>query len=293
MKLRSFALVAIIGLTITSPTYANNPAVREHFTLLFEDGARLAGEQDYEGAVRQFERAMAYSPSGPNLLWNMASCHLMLGNRDRALVFFEAYMEKVPRCQTSDEMIILMNRLHGQDPVIADDRVSGELLQALSETPCAVAEERGDEDEGAPGTGPTEEWRRPGWRQREVSMRAVGVSHYRTASGLFDERNFLDALVEFERSFAYRPLRNTVWNIASCHVNLGHRDLSQAFFQRFVDDVDGLAEDPQVQASIQAIGAQVPDIPDVGVRARLWRMISQAVSRVIDTAEEVGERLSR
>jgi len=286
-------LVAIISLFLGTTTHATAQTVREYFNLLFEDGARLAEAHDYEGALRQFERAMAYSPSGPNLLWNIASCHLMLGDRDRALAFFEAYMEKVPACQSSDEMIILLNRLHGQDPMIADDSVSDELLQALSETPCAVAEDRGGQDREGLDTGTPEEWRRPGYQQREVSMRAVGTSHYRTASGLLAERNFLDALVEFERSFAYRPLRNTVWNIGSCHLNLGHRDLSQAFFQRFVDDVDGLAEDPQVQASIQAIGAQVPDIPDPGVRARLWRMIDQAVTRVMGAAERARDRVLR
>ena len=87
MNVRPLVLVAIISLFLGTTTHATAQTVREYFNLLFEDGARLAEAHDYEGALRQFERAMAYSPSGPNLLWNIASCHLMLGDRDRALAF--------------------------------------------------------------------------------------------------------------------------------------------------------------------------------------------------------------
>lgn len=282
MRHKKLVVAVTIGCTLATATPAAATSMQEYGRLLFADGQEaLSARDDHESAARQFERALAYFPSGPDLLWNVSACYLMIGERDLAAAFFEKYVEKVPSCQSDDEMFVSLNHLLGQDPFISDEEDRRRLLGDLADSPCTVAPAGDAEGGDAPEAGASPDWRHPGWEARASELRAIGTRLYDEARGLWAGHNFQDALVKFERSFAYRPLRNTVWNMGSCHLKLGNRDLSTEFFRRYLDQYPSVRDDPAVRGALEGIVGQPPTINE-GDRDGLLRMLDRAVRHAME-----------
>jgi hypothetical protein len=107
------------------------------------------------------------------------------------------------------------------------------------------------------------------------------------------------ALREFERSLAYRRIRNAVYNISVCHLVLGRRDLASHFLDWYVENRPEVASDPRVQAVQRAIAESPEDVGTQDRRLLLWESLYDGVEEPMtitaggSRSREVPDHLDR
>lgn len=62
---------------------------RKMAAMLKEEGRRRFKTYDLDGAIDQFEKAMEFEPANPALYFDLACCHSLLENTDRAYYYIE------------------------------------------------------------------------------------------------------------------------------------------------------------------------------------------------------------
>ncbi|HPA81359.1 MAG TPA: hypothetical protein PLS95_11135 [Thermoanaerobaculales bacterium] len=113
-----------------------------------------------------------------------------------------------------------------------------------------------------------------------ATMEERGEELFREGVRLANEGDYDSALEYFERTMAYTPRLNVLWNIACCHVVLGKRDLAVACLDRYMEHDLAFQRSAEMQAVVAAIAAEPPDMPDLDRRGELWNRV-EAASRAV------------
>jgi len=245
---------ALVAGLISSP--AAHASLEDRGEYLFREGVRLASDGNYQSALEHFERAMAYTPT-LNVLWNIACCHVVLGNRNLAVACLDRYMEHDLAFQESAEMQAAVAGVEGEPADMPDVRRRGQLWDRIAAAGQAV--EKG-EATAAPaelrlyGVGSrsvrvktgedrtTTEWQ----RGNELNDQAIGV--YRS-------RGPEEALPVMERVLAYSVDEVVYHNMARLHLQLGHRDFAIAFLGLFQQRLPRLLQSSAFQELMRDIAA--------------------------------------
>jgi tetratricopeptide (TPR) repeat protein len=107
-SLLSLAMLAAFAAVLpTAPAWAqrrpdnqrgdDEMTAREHY----ERGRAHHERREYNDAVREYLAAYELEPS-PGLLFNIAQVYLLSGNRDKALDYYQEYLNQVPSGEVSD-----------------------------------------------------------------------------------------------------------------------------------------------------------------------------------------------
>jgi hypothetical protein len=279
MRAHMRLVVLVWTVVIVALAPAAHASMEEEGQRLFGEGVRLANEGDYEGALAFFERTMAYTPT-VNVLWNIACCHVVLGNRDLAVSCLDRYMEHDVAFQQSAEMQAVVAAIAAEPHSIPDLDRRGELWDQVEAASRAVEDGR--------ATPATADQRRYGVSSRgaraktgdttvESMQSLILTGHLVERAG---EDDLEGALAYAERAFAYGAYSNLYWNVASAHLMLGHRDMTLAFldlYQQRNTQVRESAEFQQVMADI----ADAPPTIGGGLADRLYARLNSAVDRAL------------
>lgn len=94
---RSFTALACLGLLLSSPVGARPPPDKNELAAREAAGlAKGAFERgDFAAALRSFEKAYTRKQV-PGLLFNIAQCHRQLGNHEKAIAYFQRFLESGP-----------------------------------------------------------------------------------------------------------------------------------------------------------------------------------------------------
>ncbi|PWB73325.1 MAG: hypothetical protein C3F15_09875 [Holophagae bacterium] len=276
--MRTWCLVAavVVAVAVALGAYASMGDRGEE---LFREGVRLAGEGDYEGAVAFFERTMAYTPT-VNVLWNIACCHVVLGNRDLAVSCLDRYMEHDTAFQESAEMQAVVAAIAAEPHNIPNLDRRGELWNGVEAASRAVEEGR-----STPATAEQRQYGVSGRGARAKTGDATveGMQSLILTADLAErarEDDLEGALAYAERALAYGSHSNLYWNLASAHLMLGHRDMTLAFLDLYQQ------RNPQVResAEFQQVMADLADAPPTvgsGLADRLYARLNSAVDRAL------------
>jgi len=240
--------VAVVLVVALSLAITVDASLEDRGEYLFREGVRLASDGNYQSALEHFERAMAYTPT-LNVLWNIACCHVVLGNRDLAVACLDRYMEHDVAFQESAEMQVAVAGVEGEPADMPDVRRRGELWDRIAAASQAV--EKGEATAapaelrlygvgsrsvsyktGADRTSPE------GQRARELNDQAIE---------LYRSRGAEEALPTMERVMAYTASYISYHNMAKLHLKLGHRDLTLAFLDLFQQRLPRLLESDAFQ----------------------------------------------
>lgn len=246
---------------------------------LFRDGVRLANDGEYEAALEQFERAMAYTPT-VNVLWNIACCHVVLGDRDLAVSCLDRYMEHDTAFQESAEMQEVLAAIAAEPHNIPDLDRRNELWDRVEAASRAVEQGR--------ATPATADQRRYGVSSRGARAKTgdatVEGMQSRILTAYLTERvgvNDLEGgLAYAERALAYSAHSNLYWNIGSAHLLLGHRDMTLAFLDLYQQRKPQVRESAEVQQVMSDIADAPPTIGGE-LAHRLYARLNSAVDRAL------------
>jgi tetratricopeptide (TPR) repeat protein len=248
MKPRARFVVAasvVLALVVAQAAHASLENRGEE---LFQEGVRLASDGNYQSALEHFERAMAYTPR-LNVLWNIACCHVVLGNRDLAVVCLDRYMEHDLAFQESAEMQAAVAGVEDEPADMPDVRRRGQLWDRIAAASQAV--EKG-EATAAPaemrlyGTGSRSvRYKTGGDRSSPEGQRGRELNNQ--AIELYRDRGPEEALPTMERVLAYIADHISYHNMAQIHLKLGHRDLALAFLDLFQQRLPRLLESDAFQ----------------------------------------------
>ncbi|PWB73324.1 MAG: hypothetical protein C3F15_09870 [Holophagae bacterium] len=250
-------LVVALSLAITA-----DASLEDRGEFLFREGVRLASDGDYQGALEHFERAMAYTPR-LNVLWNIACCHVVLGNRDLAVACLDRYMEHDLAFQESAEMQAAVAGVEAEPADMPDVRRRGQLWDRIAVAGQAV--EKGE------ATAAPAELRLYGVGSRSVSYKTGGDRTSpegqrgrelnNQALELYRDRGPEEALPTMERVLAYVANPIAYHNMAQIHLKLGHRDLALDFLDLFQQRLPRLLESDAFQGLMSDI-ADAPVVMD-------------------------------
>jgi len=280
MRGKRIATTALVGMLVTCTVWATNRAVRAEHLRLFQEGNRLA-EHQYTAALVQFERALAYRVT-TNTLFNTALCHLYLGHRDMALWFVERYLVLKPAARASLEVQRAVAAIAEEDEDIApdqryplDDRLSDAINAAVDgdATPAESSQQ-------IYGTGGSSAEATARWRLAND----YGTTLFRSGLDQLTDTNWEASQAFFERSLAYRSLRNAAYNVASIHLLFGRRDLAVHFYRMYINNTPQIHGDTGVEAALQAIKDSPPRVGNQARRSELNDQMDMAVQRaLVDT----------
>jgi tetratricopeptide (TPR) repeat protein len=259
-------VVLVVALALAQAAYAS---LEDRGEELFLEGVWSAGEGDYETALERFERAMAYTPR-LNVLWNIACCHVALGNRDLAVACLDRYMEHDLAFQQSAEMQAVVADIAAEPPDMPDVRRREQLSNRVAAAGQAV-----EKDDYTPATAAQ---RRYGVGNRGVQFKTAedrstpefqrGNELNNRATELYRTRGPEEALLFAERALAYIATTVTYHNIAVIHLVMGHRDMALGFLDLFQQRLPRLRESSEFQDLVSDI-ADAPRTIDAATARRL------------------------
>jgi tetratricopeptide (TPR) repeat protein len=271
----------------TEIALATDEAVGDEAQRLFREGVRIVRRDRYEDALVRFERALAYR-NRPNIVWNIACCHTMVGRRDLALAFFERYVDLVPSARSSLEVQQVLSAIAAEDQIIMNPARADDLVTQLTEAVDAAA------DGGATAAAPEQQVFGGGLESPDATRRAEVVRWRGTdlfQQGLQAVRvgDWDAALPLFERSMTYRSLRNAGYNVATIHLDSGRRDLALYFYRLYVASLPAVEADPGVAAVLRELEESPARVGDQTRRTDLENRISSEISRAFEASRSVGE----
>jgi tetratricopeptide (TPR) repeat protein len=265
------AAALVAGLASSQAAYAS---LEDRGEYLFREGVRLASDGNYLSALVHFERAMAYTPM-LNVLWNIACCHVVLGNRDLAVACLDRYMEHDEAFQESAEMQSVVADIAAEPANMPDVRRRGELWDRVAAASLAI--EKGE------ATTATAEQRRYGTGDRRISFKTGDNSttpegqralfFHDSAVDVCRTLGPADALSFMERVLAYVANACSYRDMAWIHLKLGNRDLALAFLDLFLRRMPRLPESDAFQTLMRDIADAplvVPSAAAQGFADRLY-----------------------
>ena len=124
------ALVLVAWLCAAAPARASEDIdlAKKYFTL----GSELFNRGDYKAALAQFEESFKYSRK-PELLYNMARCHELLGQHEQALSFYDRYLTSAP-----ENAEVIRSRVANLKQLIAKKREEASRKAAAARKPAPV-----------------------------------------------------------------------------------------------------------------------------------------------------------
>jgi tetratricopeptide (TPR) repeat protein len=298
MKPLTVAYRIVCALLMVSATgFATEQRMREYAARLLEESSQAAASGRHEDALSSLEASMAYD-SRMIVVWYIATNHLRLGHGDLAAAYLDRYLAHAPRHRSSLEMQQAVAAIAEAGAELADDDLRRQLAAQLRSADAAVRNGTARTAEGSDirfGVGADT----PEARRLSEAARNRGTELFQSGLRATRQRNVDQALREFERSLAYRRIRNAVYNISVCHLMLGHRDLASHFLAWYLDNQPEAASDPRVQAVERAIDESPDDVGDRDRRILLWENLYDGVEEpMVVTAggsrsREVPEHLDR
>jgi len=262
-----------------APTSAYTTEIADHAEQLFRQGRRAFLQGRDAAAQALFERSLGYHQVR-NAYWNLAASHLSQGHRDLTVWALDRYMRLNPPYIESAEMQAAVGAIADSPEPIEDIDRRGELAEQVDEAAGSVMEGRStpvDEAERRFGTGS------PGAEAERAQTTSYDQTKEFFIRGheLFGEGEIQRAMVLFERSLAYKPARNALWNIAACHLALGHRDFALHFIDGYLNATPLARKDTGVQAVVGAIADEPPNVPNVDRRYELWDELATATNAAL------------
>jgi tetratricopeptide (TPR) repeat protein len=278
MRTKTLALAILLFLLPTGALFATDRAVRDESNRLYREARSLVNRGQISAALTRFERALAYRPR-VDTLWNIAHAHLHLGHRDMTLWFMDRYLmwDRAGR-ESLEVQQVLMAISESSEPLprgrgpLFDDRLR-EAYDAV-ESGEATAADPSQQIFGSGTRSPEAEAR---WRQ----ARDYGTMLFRSGLDQLVESNWENSQSFFERSLAYRTLRNSAYNLAAIHLDFGRRDLAVHFYRMYITNTPQIHDNAEVEAALQAITDSPPRIRSQTRRNELSDRFSEAVDRAL------------
>jgi tetratricopeptide (TPR) repeat protein len=267
----SAAVAVVVAMATVQPLFGS---LEEYGEELFREGVRIASAGDYAGALAYFERTFAYAPR-LNVLWNIACCHVVLGHRNLAVACLDRYMEHDVAFQESAEMQTVVAAIEAEPPDMPDAHRRAELWRAIEAANRAVEEGRAtvatadQRRYGVSGRGAALKNRGGGAGTAEREQAAILLSQ---ALGLLRGGHRREAMELNERSLLYQPRPNVFYNLGLFHLELGHRDIALAFWDRYLNLRPVERQSPEVQAAVAAIADAPSQIDESRARELLGRL---------------------
>jgi len=273
-----WAAIATLVLWV-APSGVDATEITDRAERLFRQGRRALRQDRYAAAQSLFERSLGLHQNR-NAYWNLAACHLSQGQRDLAVWSFERYMRLNPPYLESAEMQAAVGAIADSPASIEVGAQSGELAVLVNEASEAIEEGRSTpaaEDQRRFGADP------PGAESQRLLQIADGFGRQLFGEGhrLIDEGWIEEALGYFERSLVYKPVRNALWNLAACHIGLGHRDFALIYIDGYLSHTPQARGNSQVQAVAGLIADEPPNMPNVDRRFELWGQFSTATNAAL------------
>lgn len=281
MKLATVACTFLIVLLQPGFVGSTENAVRAEASRLFLQGIRVYRQGRYLEAMTYFERTLAYRTL-KNALWNAAGCQLQDGNRDMTVWFMERYLEADPRFRACLEFQQALAAVAGEVRNIPEER-RYQLAQQINRAQAAVEDGTATQAEPSQqiyGTGRSS----PGSLERSLAARETAARFFRDALGEVPENALDTNLTLFERSLAYRRIRNAAYNIAAFHLEEGHRDLSAHFYRMYIYATPEVQQDDAVMRALEAVEDSPPHVGNQARRNELADQMELAVRRVLGDA---------
>lgn len=126
----------------TPPAAAQTPEQKAAAKQLFDDATKQYKLGHFEDALAGYEQAYASYPA-PAFLFNIAQCHLQLGNWDKAIFFFEGYLRDKPDA-TNRELVEDLIRESKEKRAAAEEaerkRLEAEKVRLATERKAAEDE---------------------------------------------------------------------------------------------------------------------------------------------------------
>lgn len=256
-------VVLLVAVVAISNVVAAGPASDEARRLT--RGAAQAYEQGrYEQALVGFERSMAYQRSDLTTRY-IVVCSIQLDQPDTALIFASPDWEAIIRERGAQPIREALRATGGSGVRIQDEEQRREFLTRVDSEVGASGSTTGS------GAGSSLEG-----RARQLAQRR-GAELFRSGLAAVRRGNDSEALAFFERSMAYRPRRDTVYNIAACHILVGHRDLARTCLEIFLQEREDARSDPRVRAVRRALEESPESIGSTERRDVIWRGLSGGI----------------
>lgn len=102
-KIRIWVMVAVGVALVPCGADAQEGDEQDEAKAAYEAGKQLFTEKKYEEAAEKFTEAYNLTTE-PNLLFNLAACAERLGDPDRAIAYYEVYLEEAPDAPDAEEV---------------------------------------------------------------------------------------------------------------------------------------------------------------------------------------------
>ncbi len=229
----------------------------------FAQGEAAYRQGDYSGALEIFRR-LTESPNlpasaRPALIYDMAMCHLRMGNREAATATFNEYLAQPnitpgDRAQAERRIAELTGRPEGEQNVGAQVEQAEGAPGSANAAPQAAPTEVGREEPL-----PTD----PVARGRALFTRgsaAYGAGDYTTALRLFEQ-------ILNTPNYPPHTYAAIVYDIGCCHERLGDQALALQWFRKFLAQPGITTEErAQVEARIARLAGATGESQAVGGR---------------------------
>ncbi len=96
----AIGVLLLVGAVMPATSRADDAATAK---AAYEQGKQLFAEGKYEEAIEKFTESYNLSTE-PNLLFNLAKCAEQLGDADRAIAYYEVYLEELPDAPDAEEI---------------------------------------------------------------------------------------------------------------------------------------------------------------------------------------------
>jgi hypothetical protein len=107
---------------------------------------------------------------------------------------------------------------------------------------------------------------------------------FRSGLDQLTDSNWENSRAFFERSLAYRTLRNAAYNTATIHLSYGRRDLAVHFYRMYINNHSEVRGNAGVEAALRAIEDAPPRIGSQARRDELSDQMSHAVDLALGVA---------
>jgi tetratricopeptide (TPR) repeat protein len=148
-----YAMESLI-LTVAFLSSVGGTALAADAKELFQQGKEHYSQGQYEKAIASFEAAGKIRPS-PILDYNIARCHENLGNTQKAIEYYERYLDKKPdadnSAQVRERVATLKRAAAPEKPVPPDPSSAANEPEMAKEAPPPVTPPGSAEEPGAPG----------------------------------------------------------------------------------------------------------------------------------------------